>query len=689
MAILRGEEARRWLEENPMGMYRDLNTGQMYNAPVQPIQQPTQAGGTSPFLNLLLGLSKPFRHGLGITGEFGGTISDLVKTAKGDYGGIGSDAYRDLGSLLLTEDERKYIEEDPVKAGIKSGAGVMSYGLGGGPVKGATTGARLLSAAGKGALASGVGRFGYSEEGEELESALKGAASGAALGAAFQGLRELGELKKAGKIQKGKGKPSYTTKELLGQEPGTISTVGGKENADRINEIFEDLTRGDNSWLSPEGEKIRFKTITPNQRLDTLDQLKSLVADYSDDVAQVLPGETTINEVMEGLTKDTGIKRMNELLSQGKGGYEWIQPLNERIQYVLQSNSTNGTMSVSQLNKAVQQLDDLALGFSKLETGGTQQLDYLRKIRNSIRGDLSTMAPALDYPKEIYNLFSDATGPMERLASQSKRGIRVAGMEVAGTGEVLRPMMDAVTRSANVIGGGAANIGGSVPSAVAGLGNTALMQANIPTSAITNIGGELGKLFTREDTGEDTETGVSSLYGTMGAQQPQYTVYDALSEAYQMMPGANASQLTTLAKMLLEENQTGMGDIGGKGVDTESISNVQQALGMLDQYSGIAGKLPTATGKVGEFFGSASEGTAYRALISRIRSKILKEMIGATQTEAEMKNLRDSLPKPTDSPDVARVKLELLLNSLYSGSIGSGGTSGYSTGELGDITSGY
>ena len=31
----------------------------------------------------------------------------------------------------------------------------------------------------------------------------------------------------------------------------------------------------------------------------------------------------------------------------------------------------------------------------------------------------------------------------------------------------------------------------------------------------------------------------------------------------------------------------------------ENINNVQQALGMLDQYSGIAGKLPTATGKVG------------------------------------------------------------------------------------------
>ena len=683
MAILRGEEARQWLAQNPNKMFTDLNSGQVYNAPTQ---QSGQVSNLSPFMSLIRGISKPFRHGLGIAGEFGGTISDLVKMAKGDSGELGDDVFRDLGGLLLSEDERKYIKEDPVQAGLKSGAGILSYGLGGGAAKGASAGARMLSAAGKGALASGVGGFGYSEEGKELESTLKGVATGAALGAAFQGLGELGKMKQAGKIKKGKTKPSYTTKELLGQEPGTISSVGGKENADRINEVFEDLTRGDNSWLSPEGEKIKFRTITPHQRLDTLEQLKSLVADYSDDVAQVLPGEMTVNEVMEGLTKDTGIKRMNEMLMQGKGGYEWIQPINERVQYVLQNNSTNGTMSVSQLNKAVQQLDDLAQGFSKLETGGTQQINYLRKIRNSIRGDLSTIAPALDYPKEIYNLLSDATKPMERLASQSGRGMRVAGMEVPLTGETVRPIMDAITRGSNVLKSGAGNIPSGAMSALGSLGNTGFIQGGAPIAAMVNIGSQLGKGFQREETAGDTGTGMSSLYGAVGAQQPQYSVYDAFAEAQQMMPGANASQLTTLAKMLLDERQTSG---GGKDLDMENINNVQQALGMLDQYSGIAGKLPTATGKIGEFFGSASEGTAYRALISRIRSSVLRQMIGATQTEAEMKNLRESLPQVTDAPAVAKIKLQMLLNSLYSGSMGTRSSSGYSTGGLDEMNTGY
>lgn len=684
MAILRGEEARRWLEENPNKMFTDLNSGQVYNAPTQ---QSGQVSNLSPFMSLIMGISKPFRHGLGIAGEFGGTISDLIKASKGDWGSMGDDVFRDLGGLLLSEDERKYIKEDPVQAGLKSGAGILSYGLGGGAAKGASAGARMLSAAGKGALASGVGRFGYSEEGKELESILKGAATGAALGAAFQGLGELGKMKQAGKIKKGKTKPSYTTKELLGQEPGTISSVGGKENADRINEVFEDLTRGDNSWLSPEGEKIKFRTITPHQRLDTLEQLKSLVADYSDDVAQVLPGEMTVNEVMEGLTKDTGIKRMNEMLMQGKGGYEWIQPINERVQYVLQNNSTNGTMSVSQLNKAVQQLDDLAQGFSKLETGGTQQINYLRKIRNSIRGDLSTIAPALDYPKEIYNLLSDATKPMERLASQSQRGLRFFGTEWPLTGEILRPVMDTITRKANVVRSGVGNVPSSVMSGLGSLGNTGFIQGGAPVSAMVNVGSQLGSLFNRgEEPQGEPQTEMSSLYGAVGAQQPQYTVYDAFAEAQQMMPGANASQLTTLAKMLLDERQTSG---GGKDLDMENINNVQQALGMLDQYSGIAGKLPTATGKIGEFFGSASEGTAYRALISRIRSSVLKQMIGATQTEAEMKNLRESLPQVTDAPAVAKIKLQMLLNSLYSGSMGTRSSSGYSTGGLDEMNTGY
>jgi hypothetical protein len=163
-------------------------------------------------------------------------------------------------------------------------------------------------------------------------------------------------------------------------------------------------------------------------------------------------------------------------------------------------------------------------------------------------------------------------------------------------------------------------------------------------------------------------------------------VYDAFAEAQQMMPGANASQLTTLAKMLLDERQAG--GAGGEGLDMENINNVQQALGMLDQYSGIAGKVPTATGKIGEFFGSASEGTAYRALISRIRSSVLRQMIGATQTEAEMKNLRESLPQVTDAPAVAKIKLQMLLNSLYSGSMGTRSSSGYSN-DIENISSGY
>ncbi len=682
MAILRGEEARQWLAQNPNKMFTDLNSGQVYNAPTQ---QSGQVSNLSPFMSLIMGISKPFRHGLGIAGEFGGTISDLIKASKGDWGSMGEDAYRDLGGLLLTDEEKEFVKRDPMLAGLKSAAGILSYGLGGGAAKGASAGARMLSAAGKGALASGVGRFGYSEEGKELESTLKGVATGAALGAAFQGLGELGKMKQAGKIKKGKTKPSYTIKELLGQEPETISSVGGKENADRINEVFEDLTRGDNSWLSPEGKQIKFKTTTPNQRLDTIEQLKSLVADYSDGVAQALPGETSVNNLMEGLTKDTGIKRMNEMLRQGKGGYEWIQPINERVQYVLQNNSTNGTMSVSQLNKAVQQLDDLAQGFSKLETGGTQQINYLRKIRNSIRGDLSTIAPALDYPKEIYNLLSDATKPMERLASQSGRGMRVVGMEVPLTGETVRPIMDAITRGSNVLKSGAGNIPSGAMSALGSLGNTGFIQGGAPIAAMVNIGSQLGKGFQREETAGDTGTGMSSLYGAVGAQQPQYSVYDAFAEAQQMMPGANASQLTTLAKMLLDERQTSG---GGKDLDMENINNVQQALGMLDQYSGIAGKLPTATGKVGEFFGSASEGTAYRALISRIRSSVLRQMIGATQTEAEMKNLRESLPKVTDAPAVAKIKLQMLLNSLYSGSMGTRSSSGYSN-DIENISSGY
>jgi hypothetical protein len=186
MAILSGEEAKKWLAANPNKSYRDLTTGIAYNA------QPQQTTANRPgIINLLLSLSRPFRQAGGITGEFGGTISDLIKLASGKEEEMGEDIFRKIGNIALTQEEQQELQEDPLKVGLKSGAGLISYGIPAGAAKGITSvGGRIGSAAARGAGAGTLGGFGYSESGKELESALKGAGLGALMGGALQGVGE-------------------------------------------------------------------------------------------------------------------------------------------------------------------------------------------------------------------------------------------------------------------------------------------------------------------------------------------------------------------------------------------------------------------------------------------------------------------------------------------------------------------
>ena len=205
MARLTGEAARQWIAQNPGRGFTDARTGKYYGSTPQEAKR--QPSGLE---NLALGLSSPFRKGLGIAGEFGGTISDLVKMASGRESEVGEDVFRQLGNLALNEQEQKELKEDPLKVGLKSGAGVASYGIGGGGLGGAVKGgsalSRIGSAAKLGSIGGGLGGFSYSEDGSELGSTLGGAALGGIIGGALQGVGEgakaLSRAKaaKAGKI---------------------------------------------------------------------------------------------------------------------------------------------------------------------------------------------------------------------------------------------------------------------------------------------------------------------------------------------------------------------------------------------------------------------------------------------------------------------------------------------------------
>jgi hypothetical protein len=118
-----------------------------------------------------------------------------------------------------------------------------------------------------------------------------------------------------------------------------------------------------------------------------------------------------------------------------------------------------------------------------------------------------------------------------------------------------------------------------------------------------------------------------------------------------------------MAKFLMDQH-------AGPELDQGAISNIQQALSIIDELGGsAAGKIGTVTGKIGEFFGAETAGTRYRSIISSLRTELIKRIAGTAQTPAEMRNLVDRLPQPTDEPAVARVKLEVLLGDEMRGSM--------------------
>ena len=234
--VLTGAEAEQWIATHPNSTYYNNNTGQYVN---QNTASSNQGGNW--FTNMLKTASKPFRTIPALVQELALTGKDLVNTAKGDYANVRKINGGTLGNgtdyFGLTKEESKALEEDPLQAGIKAGAGVASYGINGG--QGATAGARILDAAKAGALSSALGGFSQSKSGNELEDTLKGAGLGFVLGGATQGAAE--------GVKKG------------------VGAIKSKTTSNKIKKAAEDLNKyADNAELSQYKKNIGS---TPTKRL--------------------------------------------------------------------------------------------------------------------------------------------------------------------------------------------------------------------------------------------------------------------------------------------------------------------------------------------------------------------------------------------------------------------------------------
>lgn len=186
MARLTGDAARKWLAENPNASYTDNRSGQQV------------AGQLSGIMKLLAGVSKPFRMGAGVAQELNYTMQDLLRLAKGEDQ-LDRSKQKYWG---LSQEESQSLYNDPLKEGLKSAAGVLSYAVPVGAAKGVTGLKAVGQAAKSGILPGAMGGLSYSESGKELGGALTGGLTGGLFAGALQGVGEVGRKIASTKLSK-------------------------------------------------------------------------------------------------------------------------------------------------------------------------------------------------------------------------------------------------------------------------------------------------------------------------------------------------------------------------------------------------------------------------------------------------------------------------------------------------------
>lgn len=188
LKYLNAEELEKWKANNPGGTYLDPMGRQ--------VRVPTTTKDLGFWGNLARTVSKPFRMGAGVAQEFGYTLADLIRLAKGEDQ-LDRSKQKYWG---LSQEESQSLYNDPVKEGLKSAAGILSYAVPVGAAKG-VTGLKAVGQAGlKGAGAGALSGFGLSESGEELKGALSGGVTGGLFAGALQGIGEVSKGIKAAKI---------------------------------------------------------------------------------------------------------------------------------------------------------------------------------------------------------------------------------------------------------------------------------------------------------------------------------------------------------------------------------------------------------------------------------------------------------------------------------------------------------
>lgn len=649
MAVLRGAEAQAWLAANPGKAYKDLTTGQSVQA------QP------SALMKILQGITKPFRMGAGVASDFGSTIGQLARMAKGDT------STQELSPLFwLTEEENRQLREDPLKAGLKAGVGVAAYGMPVGGGSAATTLGRVGTAAGRGAIGGGMSGFALSEDEKELQGALTGSALGGILGGGLQAGKEaLGAVAKARtpkqfkeigeSIETPVGRPSATKGGIntyaKSQEISKNMEKTLKENIDLIKDTNPQLWGRYKSGLISQTEKTQALEEVANaavERAGFMRDASKAKIDVTDIQRKILNSEwmqknpTAKKELMKaGFFED--ISQLGQAAPASGGKLARYTSKGELFEFL--KNNVDEGINYARNPSAPQ---------PKLEQAYKQ---VQRIIRNEIERGAS---PEYIKYNQIYRTFADArsSGHLARISNDELArtfGQTGSAVKLPIVSDVLesQPVKMGMGRLRNLAGRslqgeGLQNVAQGAQAGAGGLASLlGVAQRGIPaTPAIMGSQG-VGP----EET--DLQGDFSMPYGA-----PQ------LDRMALVQAVLNGDISTTEAKFIVDM----LGGGGGtQGKLTKDQANAQAALQSLDTMESILSSNPSALAMTYlPFQGFNEEAQILEQAALNIEDVIARMRTGAVINDEEARRYRKMIPRITDTPQTKIQKINQLRNIFRS-----------------------
>lgn len=644
MAILRGAQAEEWIRKNPGKSYTDITGGA------------TKTQDLGFIGNLLKSISQPFRMGGGVAQEFGYTLADLIRMAQGK-----GQLERPETYAGLSQEESQRLYEDPLKEGLKSGAGVLSYAVPAGAAKGITSvGGRIGSAALRGAGAGTLGGFAYSGEDQELAGALKGAGLGALMGGALQGI---GEGAKALTKTAGTGKvvntldvdeiaklPSKTRSGLVKQAKSAGFWDGGLSESKNIqNYLTNRGLAGNTPAETLENLTQEFRRATKLKQ-EGLKEIGGLSRGYTEQIKNNL--DEAIRYKGIGLDSET-TKVYNDIVKTLKKGPQGAKELDD---IVMRWNEAGRLASGAQKTSIAGLYADAAKAVRdtmRSIPAGTKYDQGLRAI-NQVLGveDAGLVAKAA----------KSAEGVGLNIPLFSAAGFRNADIKTPAISNAISKVQAAIGRTQETGGSG-----------ILGEGFSNILQnaATVGQRAVPAITG-----LTAGTQGVGTQPTYPTTQGVPQGMEAQGISPLNLMLAQEVLNGnISAAEANAVLSLL------GMGGTGGQKMTEKQKmfksagQTAAEALAILESGAAKTGKVQGVGSAIGKFFGTQDPAqTEYLAKLDGARMAAISALSGANVPPSEYERMRNLIPEPNDEYNVAVEKLRAFQQVMDTYAQSYGGT---------------